>query len=61
MPDVFGGDAPILEGHEKALILLVFWVFFGFMIFAAMRQWEDWQEKKKIHDPYKDDNNLGSH
>lgn len=61
MIDVFGSEVPLLEGHEKALVLLVFWVFFGFMIFAAMRQWEDWQERKRKPDPYTDENNLGSH
>ena len=60
MNDVFGSNAPLLEGHEKAILLLLFWIFLGFIILSAMRQWEQWKDKKKP-DPYMDDDNLGSH
>lgn len=61
MNDIYGNALPILEGHEKALVVLGLWIFFGFLILAALRQWDEWQEKKNNPDPYTDDNNLGSH
>ena len=62
MTDIFGSNAAILEGHEAGLIMAGAWVVLSFLIYAGMRQFDRWMEKRKeIRDPYIDDNNLGSH